>query len=48
MLCPLNEKLKKIAAPVYVEAIKKSDEIVKALIKRSEDWSKKAITRRFW
>ncbi|CAN5746966.1 bacillithiol biosynthesis cysteine-adding enzyme BshC [soil metagenome] len=36
MLCPLNEKLKKIAAPVYVEAIKKSDEIVKALIKRSE------------
>ncbi len=37
MLCPLNEKLKKIAAPVYVEAIKKSDEIVKALIKRSEE-----------
>ena len=36
MLCPLNEKLKKIAAPVYVEAIKKSDEIVKALIERSE------------
>ena len=37
MLCPLNEKLKKIAAPVYVEAIKKSDEIVSALIKRSAD-----------
>ena len=37
MLCPLNEKLKKIAAPVYVEAIKKSDEIVTALIKRSEE-----------
>jgi bacillithiol synthase len=37
MLCPLNEKLKKIAAPVYTEAIKKSDEIVKALIKRSKD-----------
>ncbi len=41
MLCPLSEKLKKIAAPVYVEAIKKSDEIVKALIKRSEDLVKK-------
>ena len=37
MLCPLNEKLKKIAAPIYVEAIKKSDEIVTALIKRSEE-----------
>ena len=37
MLCPLNEKLKKIAAPIYVEAIKKSDEIVKALIERSAD-----------
>lgn len=41
MLCPLNENLKKIAAPVYVEAIKKSDEIVKALIERSNDLSEK-------
>ncbi len=37
MLCPLDENLKKIAAPVYVEAIKKSDEIVKALIERSKN-----------
>lgn len=37
MLDPLGEKLKKIAAPIYVEAIKKSDEIVNALIKRSEE-----------
>lgn len=37
MLDPLDEKLKKIAAPIYVEAIKKSGEIVKALIKRSEE-----------
>ncbi len=37
MLCPLSEKLKKIAAPVYVEAIKKSDEIVRSLIERSNE-----------
>ena len=37
MLDPLDEKLKKIAAPIYVEAIKKSGEIVDALIKRSEE-----------
>lgn len=37
MLCPLDKRLKKIAAPVYVEAIKKSDEIVSALIKRSDE-----------
>lgn len=36
MLCPLDERLKRIAAPIYVEAIKKSDEIVSALRKRSE------------
>ncbi len=37
MLCPLDERLKRIVAPVYVEAIKKSDEIVSALMKRSEE-----------
>lgn len=36
-LCPLDARLKKIAAPIYVEAIKKSDEIVSALQKRSEE-----------
>ena len=43
MLCPLDEKLKKIAAPVYVEAIKKSDEIVNALIKRSDELVEKGF-----
>lgn len=43
MLCPLNEKLKKIAAPVYVEAIKKSDEIVTALVKRSDELIEKGL-----
>lgn len=43
MLDPLDEKLKKIAAPIYVEAIKKSDEIVKALIKRSEELVEKSL-----
>lgn len=43
LLCPLNEKLKQIAAPVYSEAIKKSDEIVKALIKRSEELVEKGF-----
>ena len=37
LLCPLDERLKKIAAPVYVEAIRKSDEIVSALQKRSDE-----------
>lgn len=37
LLCPLDERLKKLAAPVYIEAVKKSDEIVAALIKRSEE-----------
>lgn len=37
MLCPLSESLKKIAAPIYVEAIKKSDEIVAALRERSAE-----------
>lgn len=37
LLCPLDERLKEMAAPVYVEAIKKSDEIVSALQKRSKE-----------
>jgi bacillithiol synthase len=37
MLCPLDERLKRIASPIYVEAIKKSDEIVSALRKRSDE-----------
>jgi bacillithiol biosynthesis cysteine-adding enzyme BshC len=37
LLCPLDERLKKLAAHVYVEAVKKSDEIVSALIKRSDE-----------
>ena len=37
LLCPLDERLKKLATPVYVEAVKKSDEIVAALISRSEE-----------
>lgn len=35
ILCPLNNALKQLAAPVYVEAIKKSSEIVGALQERS-------------
>lgn len=37
LLCPLDERLKKLATPIYVEAIRKSEEIVDALIKRSEE-----------
>ena len=37
LLCPLDERLKKLATPIYVEAVKKSGEIVSALIKRSEE-----------
>jgi bacillithiol biosynthesis cysteine-adding enzyme BshC len=37
ILCPLDERLKKLAAPVYVEAIKKSEEIVSALRERSNE-----------
>jgi bacillithiol synthase len=36
-LCPLNKKLKELAAPIYVEAIEKSQEIVDALQKRSDE-----------
>lgn len=37
ILCPLDERLKRLAAPVYVEAIKKSEEIVNALRARSDE-----------
>ncbi|MCU1290868.1 MAG: putative cysteine ligase BshC [Acidobacteria bacterium] len=37
ILCPLEERLKKLAAPIYVEAIKKSEEIVSALRSRSRE-----------
>ena len=40
LLCPLSEKLKELAAPVYVEAIKKSEEIVTALRERSSELEK--------
>lgn len=37
MLCPLDKRLKKLASPVYVDAINKSEEIVKALRLRSAE-----------
>jgi bacillithiol biosynthesis cysteine-adding enzyme BshC len=37
LLCPLDERLKRLASPIYVEAIKRSDEIVKALQARSTE-----------
>ncbi len=40
MLCPLDVRLKKLATPIYVEAIKKSDEIVSALRERSAELEK--------
>ncbi len=40
ILCPLNKELKRIAAPIYVDAIKRSAEIVAALRNRSEELSK--------
>lgn len=41
LLCPLDERLKKLAAPIYREAIEKSDEIVSSLMKRSEELQEK-------
>lgn len=35
ILCPLNSALKQLAAPIYVEAIRRSSEIVEALQARS-------------
>lgn len=37
VLCPLDVRLKKLATPIYVNAIERSDEIVSALRKRSEE-----------
>ncbi len=37
ILCPLDPRLKQLAAPIYTEAIKKSAEIVTALRNRSEE-----------
>ena len=37
VLCPLDVRLKKLATPVYVDAIRKSDEIVSALRERSKE-----------
>lgn len=36
MLCPLDSRLKRLAAPIYVEAINRRDEIVEALRGRSD------------
>lgn len=41
LLCPLDERLKKLAAPIYKEAIEKSGEIVSALRARSEELQQK-------
>jgi bacillithiol synthase len=37
ILCPLNPRLKQLAAPIYVEAIRRSADIVNALRKRSQE-----------
>jgi bacillithiol biosynthesis cysteine-adding enzyme BshC len=37
VLCPLDARLKRLATPIYVDAIKKSDEIVSALRDRSKE-----------
>jgi len=37
ILCPLNPKLKQLASPIYVEAIRRSGEIVAALRARSDE-----------
>jgi bacillithiol biosynthesis cysteine-adding enzyme BshC len=37
ILCPLNRALKKLAAPIYVDAIRRSEEIVDALRRRSDE-----------
>lgn len=37
ILCPLSKQLKELAAPIYVEAINKSPEIVAALRSRSQE-----------
>jgi bacillithiol synthase len=37
VLCPLDVRLKRLATPIYVDAIKKSDEIVSALREKSAE-----------
>ncbi|CAN5572009.1 hypothetical protein BH18ACI1_BH18ACI1_24910 [soil metagenome] len=34
---PLNKKLKKLCAPIFIETIEKSDEIISALLERSKE-----------
>ncbi len=41
ILCPLDPRLKQLAAPIYTEAIKQSAEIVAALRKRSDELQEK-------
>lgn len=36
-LSPLDEKLKKLSAPIFVQAIEKSEEIASALLRRNDD-----------
>ncbi|HXH69688.1 MAG TPA: bacillithiol biosynthesis cysteine-adding enzyme BshC [Pyrinomonadaceae bacterium] len=36
-LSPLNEKLKKLCAPIFVETVEKSDEIISALLEKNEE-----------
>jgi bacillithiol biosynthesis cysteine-adding enzyme BshC len=36
-LSPLNEKLKKLCAPIFAETVEKSDEIISALLKRNDE-----------
>lgn len=42
-LCPLSKKLKQLAAPVYTEAIEKSEQIVEALRSRSRELEEKGL-----
>ncbi|MBA3632098.1 MAG: bacillithiol biosynthesis cysteine-adding enzyme BshC [Acidobacteria bacterium] len=38
---PLNEKLKKLCAPIFIEAVEKSDEIISTLLERSKELESK-------
>ena len=40
ILSPLNEKLKKLCAPIFAEAVEKSDEIVSALLEKNKELEK--------
>lgn len=37
MMCPMDERLKRLASPLYVEAISRADELVEALRARSSE-----------